>query len=134
MTLDELRSWHAKRAGWVEPGAPILRDDGTYTAFASWVRITDTIKESAGFKSVTLAPSVHDAIHPFPPTLDAADASFPPNWRWTRDYNCQSEWWAAFPKGWDGEEYPTVPDTGDKVFDLYALSKLAWEQEESNEH
>ena len=115
MTLDELRDWHAKRKYLADvPNVSQITRDG-------W--------DSEHFQKCD-----EYEIHPFPPTLDAADASFPPKWRWTRDWSDGHEWWAAFPKHWDGEEYPTVPDTGDKVFDLYALSKLAWEQEESNEH
>lgn len=60
--------------------------------------------------------------HPHPPTLDGADAAVPEGWTWTRHATTFGKWWAAYPPNWNGESYPTVPDTGDKIADLYALA------------
>ena len=105
MTLQELCDWHAKRAGWTQ-------------------------KIEGDFEDAKWCLHHHSQWdHPFPPTLDGADASFPPNWDWDRVTDHDATWWSAFPKRWEGEPYPSVGNTGDKIRDLYELSKLAWEQE-----
>jgi hypothetical protein len=97
----EIRDWHARRAGfkwnaWVEGDGQWEHDNG----------------ES----------SMHS--HPFPMTMDGADASFPPDWDWCRLSG--NTWWATNNAK---KLYAVVPDTGDKIHNLYALSRLAWEQE-----
>jgi len=118
MTLDQLRDWHAKRVGWNAPGTmPERTDDFVIDAIrrtlarGSWWKIVgDDFKRSSD--------------HPFPPTLDGADASFPAGFEWQRN----AKLWVLFRKF---AEFATasVNDTGDKIRDLYELSKLAWEQE-----
>ena len=54
--------------------------------------------------------------HPHPPTLDGADAAIPEGWKWSRD---TGDYWRAW-TGW--ETSVEVPDTGDKIADLYALA------------
>lgn len=102
MTLDELRDWHAKRAGWTHEGG------------CKWFNANKSGIDATIYN------------HPFPATLDGADASFPKGWRWKRGMY----FWTV-----DGIERRnqhlslSTPDTGDKIRDLYELSKLAWEQE-----
>jgi len=100
MTLKQLRDWHAKRTG--------LRVVCEGMIEEGWI-------DAKG----------NEVQHPFPPTLDGADASMPPNWVWRR-YG--GEGWRAFTVSGDMLQART-DDTGDKPRDLYELSKLAWEQE-----
>ena len=98
MTLDELRDWHARRAGWTQ-------------------------KIEGDFEDAKWCLHHHSQWdHPFQPTLDGADASFPKGRVWYRylDYFSGLVWKC-------GEV--AIYDTGDKPRDLYELSKLAWEQE-----
>ena len=111
MTTDELRDWHARRAGWVYIESRI-----------AWRHESLMHDESSNW------------AHPFPPTLDAADASFPPDWDWSREYRGGSVVWFASSMA----EHPNTKrchtiGTDSKIHDLYALAKLAWEQEQSND-
>jgi len=102
MTLDELRDWHAKRAGWTQ-------------------------KIEGDFEDAKWCLHHHSQWdHPFPPTLDAADASFPQKWRWARGLYF---WTADGTARHNQHKHAKIQDTGDKPRDLYELSKLAWEQE-----
>lgn len=116
MTLQELCDWHARRAGWNEPGTEPERTGDfvmdamrqTLARVAWWKIVGDDFQRSSD--------------HPFPATLDGADASMPKGWEWSRDNGK----WRAF------HAYPlevTVDDTCAKAYDLYALSMKAWEQE-----
>lgn len=103
MTLDELMDWHARRAGWTQ-------------------------KIEGDFEDAKWCLHHHSQWdHPFPATLDAADASFPPEWYWQRS----GGWWWAGQIGADRWKCVQIPDStrSDKIRDLYELSKLAWEQE-----
>lgn len=111
MTLQELCDWHAIRSGWTFK----VWDNGE-----AWRR---DCPERGEYE--------YHPSHPFPPTLDGADASFPNGWKWSRLFGFKM-WYAArptekglIPQGWEIE----TPDTGDKPRDMYELSKLAWEQE-----
>ena len=98
MTLDELRDWHAFRAGWTQ-------------------------KIEGDFEDAKWCLHHHSQWdHPYPPTLDGADASFPKGWEWRR---FTKVWWAE----WGGVNTLFVDATESKPRDLYELSKLAWEQE-----
>ena len=105
----ELRDWHARRAGWTMHNG-------------QWRREHRERREYEYAKG-----------HPFPPTLDAADASFPPGWDWEKTIPLRmadgSHWYACRyePNGMSVQ----MKATGDKIHDLYALSKLAWEQEQA---
>lgn len=99
MILDELRDWHAIRAGWEMRCGQWRRD----------------CPERREYK--------YHPSHPFPATLDAADASMPKGVMWER-YN--DKWEAC---GTIKVYEVWCYDTGDKIRDLYELSKLAWEQE-----
>lgn len=101
MTLDELRDWHAKRAGWTQ-------------------------KIEGDFEDAKWCLHHHSQWdHPFPPTLDGADASFPKGWEWGRTPP-RGDWCAVSLERGITEQ---TAYTGDKPRDLYELSKLAWEQE-----
>lgn len=108
MTLDELRDWHAFRAGWTQ-------------------------KIEGDFEDAKWCLHHHSQWdHPFPPTLDGADASFPQWWDWSREYRGGSVVWFASSMA----EHPNTKrchtiGTDSKIHDLYALSKLAWEQEQA---
>jgi hypothetical protein len=106
MTLDELRDWHARRRYVADiPSLSQKCRDGWDAAY--FRRLDD------------------NEMHPFQPTLDAADASMPPNCDWER----ANGYWYASPSDGTVVACITVNDTGDKPRDLYELSKLAWEQE-----
>ena len=101
MTLEELRDWHAKRAGWTQ-------------------------KIEGDFEDAKWCLHHHSQWdHPFPPTLDGADASFPKGWEWGRTPP-RGDWCAVSLERGITEQ---TAYTGDKPRDLYELSKLAWEQE-----
>ena len=101
MTLDELRDWHAKRAGWTQ-------------------------KIEGDFEDAKWCLHHHSQWdHPFPPTIDGADASFPNAWEWGRTPP-RGDWCAVSLARGITEQ---TAYTGDKPRDLYELSKLAWEQE-----
>lgn len=106
MTLDELRDWHARRAGWTHEGG------------CKWFNANRSGIDATFYN------------HPFPATLDGADAAMPNGWDWSREYRGGSIVWFAS----NMAEYPHtkrchVVGTTDKIRDLYELSKLAWEQE-----
>ena len=42
-------------------------------------------------------------------------------WEWVKEEQDEQKWWAAFPKDWDGEEYPTVPATNNPARDMLTL-------------
>ena len=108
MTLQELTDWHAKRAG--------------------WTRCTCTCDECKNaWKRQTGPTAEFSEDHPFPPTLDGADASFPNAWEWGRTPP-RGDWCAVSLARGITEQ---TAYTGDKPRDLYELSKLAWEQEAS---
>ena len=111
MTLQELRDWHAKRAGWeYHPNLSCIDSGpGTHPATgAFWTRGNEAVW-----------------CHPFQPTLDGADASFPNAWEWGRTPP-RGDWCAVSLARGITEQ---TAYTGDKPRDLYELSKLAWEQE-----
>jgi len=54
--------------------------------------------------------------HPHAPTLDGADAAVPEGWTWSRS---RYSWFGEHD---DRVEMIQVPDTGDKIADLYALA------------
>ncbi len=104
MTTEQLRDWHASRAGYVNVGV----------GCDFWMHHTN--------------PTVQ-VPHPFQNTIDGAASAFPKGWDWDRLTELKKKWWVAFPPDWDGEPYQTVDDTGDEINDRYLLAKLAWEQE-----
>ncbi len=113
MTTDELRDWHARRAGWVPETWP----DGNVW----WVkRDMDGNARTLGY-------------HPFPPTIDGAASALPPNWAWQRS---EGVWWAG-QIGHDRWKCVQIPETGiggeGEIHDRYLLAKLAWEQEQTND-
>lgn len=67
--------------------------------------------------------------HPYPPTLDGANAAVPEGWYWLRDQAATSHRpdglllrWVACERGAHNWRVVEVPDTGDPVHDLYALA------------
>jgi len=119
MTLDELRDWHARRAGWNEPGTEPERT-GDFVMDA----MRQTLARGSWWKIVG-NDFQRSSNHPFPPTLDGADASFPKGWEWGRTPP-RGDWCAVSLERGITEQ---TAYTGDKPRDLYELSKLAWEQE-----
>ena len=94
----------------------------------------DAIARAMGWTYKTMAgqswwdhPEQLDSdTHPIPNTADAALDAFArllgDQWQpWTRESDNGVYWYATLQKGWDGEEYPTVKDTGDFKADLFAL-------------
>lgn len=63
-TLDQLRDWHARNDGW----------EFNAVAFSKWSKVDNSCKPRDD--------------HPIPPTIDAANDSFPPGWTWVRDWPC----------------------------------------------
>ena len=103
-TLDELRDALAEMDGWIrlERSNDIFEHKNTGEIHASDGEVAD---------------------HPSPPTLDGADAAVRVNgWNWARyPRGCDGVWM------WVGVHTATgrhidVPDTGDKIADLYALA------------
>lgn len=118
----EIRDWHARRAGWNPPGTKpeptgdFVRDSMRQTLASDswWMIVGKDFRRSAW--------------HPFPATLDGADASFPPGYQWIRVCRVGGSYeWIA--QKYHGIRSAAVDATGNKIHDLYALSRLAWEQE-----
>lgn len=109
-TLDELRDWHAKRAGWVsEPHWLADEDDETL----SWWKYT--ISKQHGGRT-------YHRDHPFPSTLDGAASAMPEGWLVT----CTKNNWSA----WSFRHGPVdVLRTADEKYDRYLLAKLARKKE-----
>lgn len=116
MTCDECRDELARRAGWkhiTEPTDEWDADTRSMTMYPEhWIR-----------------ESTHDVAycHPYPPTLDGADSAVPDGYYWTR---------SAY--SWFGSKIPFgaevhIPDTGDKVADLYRVA-LACAVEQDGTH
>ena len=57
--------------------------------------------------------------HPHPPTLDGADAAMPCGWEWQRYLSMVGRRWVCTHT--ETGRHIDVPDTGDKIADLYAL-------------
>lgn len=104
MTLDETRDALAEMDGWKYVPAQV---DGLGANAHYWWRWT--ISSAHGGRT-------YASTHPHPPTLDGADAAMPEGWKWSRD---TGDYWRAW-TGW--ETSVEVPDTGDKIADLYALA------------
>ena len=112
-TLDELRDWHAKRAGWVyEPE----QTDGMGHCCSYWWKYTISPKHGGRTYSPT---------HPFPATLDGAASAMLEGWGWWKGVDR----WRAIVAAREYEIGVCVDDTGNKVYDLYLLAKLAHEKE-----
>lgn len=116
MTTLELRDWHARQQGW----RPVA-DDGNLQR-TCWINELFNGCPRTGRTIITSNDG--EDIHPIPATIDAAKACFPKGWTWERTHNPETEtmdWWA-----WNDsvDEMPQVPDSGDKVRDLFALARL----------
>lgn len=110
MTLDETRDALAEMDGYKRE--PAFRDD-----------VTGVVLPERWYKNGRWHPDGH----PHPPTLDGADAAVPEGWTWCR----LNVWWAV---NKELSLFEPVPDTGNKVHDLYALAlacRRAMEQKES---
>ena len=115
-TLDELRDWHAERAG--------------------WKYIKRSFNEEEWFRT---SPFGEVATHPFPPTLDGAASAMPEGVRFERHFcRTMNRWeWNAWHR--EGGEWimlcdrhgwsVSVPDTGNEVYDRYLLAQRAHEAE-----
>ena len=111
-TLDELRDALAEMDGWkFDPPEPCVP--------GGWWRWNahPTLKSRTWCKS-----------HPHPPTLDGADAAMPEGWTWCMclDVAENEDGWYAWHKeaGERRSDGVYVPDTGNKIADLYRLAVL----------
>ena len=103
-TLDELRDALAEMDGWnrLERSNDIFEHKDTGEIHASDGEVAD---------------------HPYPPTLDGADAAMPEGWWWSRyETGAEGVKWCAGPRNGFASVY--VYDTGDKTADLYRLAVL----------
>lgn len=105
MTAQATRDALAEMDGWKNVKQPTDEwdeDFRTITVFPEhWIR--------ASTNEVRLS-------HPHPPALDGADAAVPEGWTWSRS---RYSWFGEHD---DRVEMIQVPDTGDKIADLYALA------------
>lgn len=108
-TLDELRDALAEMDGWIrlERSNDIFEHKNTGEIHASDGEVAD---------------------HPYPPTLDGADAAMPEGWTWCMclDVAENEDGWYAWHKeaGERRSDGVYVPDTGNKIADLYRLAVL----------
>ena len=105
-TLDELRDALAEMDGWkFDPPEPCVP--------GGWWRWNahPTLKSRTWCKS-----------HPHPPTLDGADAAVPEGWTWARYPRGSDAAWMWVGVHGETGRHIEVPDTGDKIADLYALA------------
>lgn len=105
MTTDELRDWHARRAGWIQV-------ESDFEGELMWSKGPHKQWD-----------------HPMPPTIDGAASAMPPNWSWQRS---EGKWWAGQigATRWKCVQIPETSITGEhEIHDRYLLAKLAWEQE-----
>lgn len=110
MTLDELRDWHAKRAGWTQ-------------------------KIEGDFEDAKWCLHHHSQWdHPYPETIDGAARAFQCNelegWTWFRvgAFQAVTQWEAL---GLDRMTSVEVEDTGNEIFDRYLLAKKCLEEQEA---
>lgn len=113
MTLDELRDWVAREDGW-----------NIYTASNGI-----DVWERGGFAPELYEHQYEQApSHPYPNTLDAADAAMPEGWVWRRSDGS----WRGWRTMWETNE--ETPDTGNKVRDLFCLAcKCRWAEREAQQ-
>lgn len=119
-TLDQVRDRIAELQGWTFNPKEISHLDGMTgeNVFGVWRREGEFIR------------SPHHPLGPL--TLDAAAKIIKDlGWRWTREWQSDQQWWAAFPPDWDGEVYPTTPDTDDQPGDLMRLALACLEAKET---
>lgn len=108
MTLDEIRDWHAERAGWKREMRHTHKN-GT----VQWWWVADGGRE--------------DIDHPFPATIDGAASALPPGWKWEK---CNGFLFAKrVGDQWGSDSMIRIDDTGSEIYDRYLLAKLAWERE-----
>jgi len=112
MTLDELRDWHARRAGW------------TYHPNLSGIGGGPNQHPATGAVWTRGNESVW--VHPFPPTIDGAASAMPKGRTGARYMDYYNGWVWICGKA-------SCYDTGNEIHDRYLLAKLAWEQETRNE-
>ena len=110
MTAQECADWCAKDDGWIEDA------DLEYDDLDGYPHIGYRRKHADGIRSEKRWD------HPHPLTLDGAAKALPEGWSWTKHATSFGKWWAAYPPGWNGEEYPEVVDTGDEIADRYRLA------------
>lgn len=131
MTTEELRDWHARKAGWVPPGESLPAGPGTSWpqdppgsviagGISGWVRLDDR----------KIVERQH--AHPCPPTIDGAASVMPEGWSWIREYTTNLRdpekglvlMWIGFH---DSDGDVRLEDTNDEIHDRYLLAKLAKE-------
>lgn len=104
-TIEELESWHARRAGW-------MFGSTEYRTHDHWHRDQWPSMDDEGYD-----------CHPIAPTIDAAVRAFPKGWQWER-YSTTIVAWSL-----KHSHTPDVTVTGhttdDIRRDLLALARLA---------
>lgn len=119
---DDVRDELARRKGWNKPGTfPASTGNELLDA------LNRTIARGCWWKVSANGTLEHTHTHPFPATLDGADSAVPDGYYWTR---------SAY--SWFGSKIPFgaevhIPDTGDKVADLYRVA-LACAVEQDGTH
>lgn len=121
MTHDELRDELARAMGWTYYPDAISHINSTTMQDVRGVWAKGNPHES---------DNRNPSRHPVERTADAALAAWDrlcgKYWQpWTRECDGDTFWYATLQKNWDGEEYPTVKDTGNFAHDLCALTLAA---------
>lgn len=116
-TIEELRDWLARRAGYGLPGDPAMLSDGRSVKLTKYAR-KETVE---GFGTRI----VFEDVHPIADTIDAAVRALPEGWGcWHQD----DEWLSVKKLGTD--DWVRVNATGHTPEairrDLLALARLAW--------
>lgn len=128
--VDECAEWLAEDDGWIRHVQP-FDYHGKDEELSAWVA-------EMGFSHVaTEGGKITYWTHPNhwpvmgvrapgrPITIDGAAAALPKGWTWERTDAGDGMTWYAYPPGWDGQEYPTIKDTGDEKLDRFRLAILA---------
>lgn len=126
----QMRDWLAEDLGW-----RCVADDGNIQR-TSWINERYAGCPVSG--GTIIVTKDGEDIHPVAWTLDFADAAMPEGWEWGRGFGVpklgitQSRWvgWNESGKGSYAE--CEVPNTGNKVRDLFCLAcKCRWAEKEA---
>jgi hypothetical protein len=123
MTLTELRDWHATNDGWEYMPNKYVPDS-----------------KVAGYWFHPTIENTEVGDHPFPATLDGADAAFPKGWWWQRDGGTEPNpeglllKWSAMQIGRSRWAVVMLHDTGDEITDRYRLAMKAKLAEKESKH
>jgi hypothetical protein len=117
-TLTELRDTLASYDGWLRPGTPHGRPDGSTYTLQTWTRYQSGEVVKAGYDDGgTGSKAAVFPTHPYPATLEAAANTLPPGWVWTKTARV---WTAVCPSRPYMRVYARV--TGCEITDRYTLA------------